>query len=55
MKEQLMAILNTMNQVETKGQSTMYMAACIQNVQMLIQQCEMQEQQAAASPETPQE
>lgn len=51
MKEQLIAILNTMNQVETKGQSTMYMAACIQNVQMLIQQCEIQEQQQAESPQ----
>ena len=51
MREQLIAILNTMNQVETKGQSTMYMAACIQNVQMLIQQCEIEEQQAVVPQE----
>lgn len=43
MKDKLMMLLNTLAQIETKGDGTIKMALCIQHIQQMIAECEKQE------------
>ena len=48
MKDKLMMLLNTLAQIETKGDGTIKMAACLQHVQQMIAECDMQEKSEEA-------
>ena len=43
MKGKLTMLLNTLAQIETKGDGTIKMALCMQHVQQMIAECEAQE------------
>lgn len=43
MKNKLTMLLNTLAQIETKGDGTIKMALCIQHIQQMIAECEIQE------------
>ena len=43
MKEDLIVLFNTLAQIETHGDGTLKMAGCLQHVQQMIAECEMQE------------
>ena len=43
MKNKLTMLLNTLADIETKGDSTIKMALCMQHIQQMIAECEMQE------------
>ena len=43
MKDKLMMLLNTLAQIETKGDGTIKMAGCLQHIQQMIAECEKQE------------
>ena len=43
MKNKLTMLLNTLAEIETKGDSTIKMALCIQHIQQMIVECEKQE------------
>ena len=43
MKDKLMMLLNTLAQIETKGDGTIKMALCIHHIQQMIAECEIQE------------
>lgn len=43
MKEKLTVLFNTLVQIETKGDGTLKMARCLQHVQQMIAECEMQD------------
>lgn len=43
MKEKLTVLFNTLAQIETKGDGTLKMAGCLQHLQQMIAECEMQE------------
>lgn len=40
MKEELINLLNTLTQIETKGQSTILMGDCLRYLEQLISKCE---------------
>lgn len=40
MKNKLMMLLNTLAQIETKGDGTIKMALCIQHIQQMIVECD---------------
>ena len=48
MKDKLMMLLNTLAQIETKGDGTIKMAGCLQHVQRMIDKCDMQEKSEEA-------
>ena len=48
MKDKLMMLLNTLAQIETKGDGTIKMALCIQHIQQMIAECDMQEKSEEA-------
>ncbi len=48
MKDKLMMLLNTLAQIETKGDGTIKMAGCLQHVQQMIAECEKQEKSEEA-------
>ena len=48
MKDKLMMLLNTLAQIETKGDGTINMALCIQYIQQMIVECD-----AASKPLNP--
>lgn len=48
MKDKLMMLLNTLAQIETKGDGTLKMAGCLQHVQQMIAECDMQEKSKEA-------
>jgi hypothetical protein len=41
MKNELIVLLNTLNLIETKGESTKRMSQCMQYLETLIQKCEV--------------
>ena len=43
MNEKLTVLFNTLVLIETKGDGTLKMAGCLQHVQQMIAECEMQE------------
>jgi hypothetical protein len=43
MKENLIKLRNTMNLIETKGESTKIMAQCLQYMEQLIVECDKPE------------
>ena len=43
MKEDLTVLFNTLAQIETHGDGTLKMAGCLQHLQQMIAECEMQE------------
>ena len=43
MKNKLTMLLNTLAEIETKGDSTIKMALCMQHIQQMIAECEIQE------------
>lgn len=43
MKEDLTMLFNTLAQIETRGDGTLKMAWCLQHLQQMIAECEMQE------------
>lgn len=43
MKNKLTMLLNTLADIETKGDSTIKMALCMQHIQQMIAECEIQE------------
>ena len=43
MKNKLTMLLNTLAEIETKGDGTLKMAGCLQHVQQMIAECEKQE------------
>ena len=51
MKDKLMMLLNTLAQIETKGDGTLKMAGCLQHLQQMIAECEMQEKTPELTPE----
>lgn len=51
MKDKLMMLLNTLAQIETKGDGTLKMAGCLQHLQQMIAECEMQEKTPEPTPE----
>ena len=48
MKDKLTMLLNTLAEIETKGDSTIKMALCLQHVQQMIAKCDMQEKSEEA-------
>ena len=48
MKDKLMMLLNTLAQIETKGDGTIKMALCIQHIQQMIAECDIQEKSEEA-------
>ena len=48
MKDKLMMLLNTLAQIETKGDGTIKMALCLQHVQQMIAECDIQEKSEEA-------
>ncbi len=48
MKNKLTMLLNTLAEIETKGDSTIKMAGCLQYVQQVIAECDMQEKSEEA-------
>lgn len=48
MKDNLTMLLNTLAQIETKGDGTIKMALCIQHIQQMIAECD-----AASKPSNP--
>ena len=48
MKDKLMMLLNTLAQIETKGDSTIKMAFCMQHIQQMIVECDKQEKSEEA-------
>ena len=43
MKEDLIVLFNTLAQIETHGDGTLKMAGCLQHIQQMIAECEIQE------------
>ena len=43
MKNKVTMLLNTLADIETKGDSTIKMALCMQHIQQMIAECEIQE------------
>ena len=43
MKDKLVSVYNTLYQIETKGQSTLLMAGCLQVLQEIIQEVQQNE------------
>ena len=43
MKDKLTMLLNTLTEIETKGDSTIKMALCMQHIQQMIAECEIHE------------
>ena len=48
MKEKLTVLFNTLAQIETKGDGTSKMAGCLQHVQQMIAECDIQEKSEEA-------
>ena len=48
MKEKLLQLLETMKKIDTKGESTLFMADCLLFVDRLIQECATEEQEEHA-------
>ena len=48
MKNKLTMLLNTLAEIETKGDSTIKMAGCLQHVQQMIAECDIQEKSEEA-------
>lgn len=48
MKEKLLQLLETMKKIDTKGESTLFMADCLLFVDRLIQECVTEEQEENA-------
>ena len=48
MKEKLLQLLETMKKIDTKGESTLFMADCLLFVDRLIQECAAEEQEENA-------
>ena len=48
MKDKLMMLLNTLAQIETKGDGTIKTAGCLQHVQQMIAECDIQEKSEEA-------
>ena len=48
MKNKLTMLLNTLTDIETKGDGTLKMAGCLQHVQQMIAKCDMQEKSEEA-------
>ena len=48
MKDKLRMLLNTLAQIETKGDGTIKMALCIQHIQQMIAECDIQEKSEEA-------
>ena len=51
MKEKLILLFNALCQIETKGDGTLKMAGCLQHLQQMIAECEMQEKTPKPTPE----
>lgn len=47
MKEKLLQLLETMKKVDTRGESTLYMADCLLMVDRLIQECSKDDKEEA--------
>ena len=50
MKEKLTVLFNTLAQIETKGDGTLKMAGCLQHLQQMIAECEMQDKTPKPTP-----
>lgn len=51
MKEKLTVLFNTLCQIETRGDSTLKMSRCLQHLQQMIAECEIQEKTPEPTPE----